>query len=375
MRVLQLITGLGQGGAEQVVYDLATRLDPARFDLRVCSVMEPGGDQGIVARRLLDAGIEVTTLGLTRRWQLGRARRLAGILREWPPDVLHGHLFHANLLGRWYGRRAGVPTILSTIHIAERRARPWRFWLERFADRRGMRTVCVSRAARDFQAAKTGLPLHRFVVIPNGIDVARFAVADQAAARRAVRNELDIEPHEPIIGGVGRLDPQKGYAHLIAAFGRIVAELPDAHLVIAGDGPERARLESLAAGLPQPGRVHLLGRRDDVPELLAAYDVFAMPSLYEGFGLTLAEAMAASVPVVASDVDSLPEVLGADEPGGPHGRLVPPADPDALATALIDALRTPRPEQTAAARKRVTENYDVAVMIHRYAELYERPHP
>jgi glycosyltransferase involved in cell wall biosynthesis len=383
MRILHLITTLGPGGAEQIVYDLATRLDHDRFEVGVCSILDPVGRRGVFAERLHAAGVPVDTLGLTSRHQWLRTRRLRRLLRERKPDVLHCHLFHANLLGRWYGRRAGVPVILSTVHIAERRTRPWRFRLERATDPCGTLTVCVSNAVRDFQAAKTGLPHERFVVIPNGIDTSRFAAvpgpdrpagAGRSAVGTGIRSELGIAPDASVIGGVGRLDPQKGYRHLVAAFGRILDHLPGAHLVIAGDGPQRPLLESLAAELPRTDCVHLLGRRDDVPDLLAALDVFAMPSVYEGFGLTLAEAMAAGVPVVASNVDSLPEVLGLEDPGGPHGRLVPPADPDALAAALLDTLRNPHPDQLAAARRRILEHYDVNIMIERYKALYESLH-
>lgn len=369
MDVLHLITGLGQGGAEQVVYDIATRLDARRCRLAVCSILEPAGERGVFAERLRDAGIEVITLGLGHKWQFRRAARLEGVLRERNPDILHCHLFHANVLGRRLAARAGVRHVVATVHIAERRWRPWRFWIERWTDPLGDITVCVSRAALEFQSRKTGLPESRFTVIPNGVDTARFA--EPGRSRDDVRAALGVPSGARVVGSVGRLDPQKGYRYLIPAFAELAAEADDLDLVIAGDGPERRRLEALAGRSGCAGRVHLLGRREDVPDLLHAFDVFAMPSIYEGFGLTAVEAMAAGVPVVASAVDSLPEILGAGERGGRVGRLVPPRRPDKLAEAIGDVLARPPGEQVERARHRARQEYDVAKMVERYAELYD----
>ena len=369
MKVLQLITGLGQGGAEQVVYDLATRLDPARYQVAVCSVLELSPGRDACARRLREAGVEVLSLGLTGKWQIHRAARLGALLRERRPDLLHAHLFHANLLARWYGHRAGVPAILSTVHIAERRWRPWRFWIDRRTDALGTLTVCVSHAALTFQAERTGLPADRFAVIPNGIDIDRFVRPQRP--RDTVRAELGIPVGARLIGSVGRLDPQKGYRHLIPAFADLAHEMSDLELVIAGDGCERRRLDALARGSGVAERIHLIGARGDVPDLLHAFDLFVMPSVYEGFGLTLVEAMAAGVSVLASEIDSLPELLGVGEPGGPCGRLVVPGDPAALAVALREALGYPLPGAVERARSRAQEHYDVNLMIRKYAELYD----
>ena len=369
MDILHLITGLGQGGAEQVVYEIATRLDPARFRTAVCSILEPTGERSVYADRLGDAGIEVLSLGLDHKWQLRRAARLKNILESRRPDVLHCHMFHANILGRRMGSRAGIDHIISTVHISERRWRPWRFWLERWTDSLGDLTVCVSRATLEFQARKTRLPESRFSVIPNGIDTRRFAEPSRPPI--AVRAELGIDRDARIVGGVGRLDRQKGYRYLIPAFDQLAGDDDALHLVIAGDGPTRRPLETLAAGTACPDRIHLLGRRDDVPDLIHAFDVFAMPSIYEGFGLTAAEAMAAGVPVVASAVDSLPEVLGVGEPEGPVGRLVPPRRPDILAEAIADILAHRPTEMIERARARARREYDVEKMVRRYAELYD----
>ena len=362
MKILQLITGLGQGGAEQIVLDLARGLDRSRYDISVCSILDIAGPQGVYAARLRDAGVDVVSLGLTRKWQLRRAMALRGVIGDLQPDILHCHMFHANVLGRWIGHRAGVPNIVSTVHIAERRRRPWRFWLERKTDPLGTITVCVSHSVLQFHSKKTRLPRERFTVIPNGIDTARFARPSRPPAE--VRAELGIAAGSKVIGSVGRLDAQKGYRYLIPAFARIVGELGDVELVIAGEGPEMSTLQRLARQSGCARRVHLLGRRTDVVDLLHAFDVFAMPSIYEGLPLALIEAMAAGVPVVASAVDSVPEVLVA-------GRLVRPADPGDLVGALLDALESPDAEQTQQSLAHAREHYDLSTMVAGYAGLYD----
>jgi glycosyltransferase involved in cell wall biosynthesis len=364
MKVLQLITGLGQGGAEQVVFDLATRLDAERYEPFVCSVLDPSGARSAYVGRLIEAGVPVASLGITRKWQFRRAvGRLGSLLRDVQPDVLHCHLFHANVLGRRVARAVGLRPVIATVHIAERRRRPWRFWLERRTDPLGCVTVCVSQAVLEFQTRKTGLPRERFVVIPNGIDTVRYE--RPLRPKGEVRAEWGIGPDAAVVGSVGRLDRQKGYRYLLRAFAERARDTADCVLVVAGEGPERRKLTRLAERLGCAERVHLLGRRTDVPDLLHAFDIFVMSSLYEGLPLALIEAMAAGIPIVASNVDSVPEVLG----GG--GRLVPPRDPAALASAIAETLARPDADRVERGQNRARSEYDVRVMVRRYAELYD----
>lgn len=362
MKILQLIIGLGQGGAEQIVLDLVRGLDRSKYQMSVCSILDISGPQGAYVARLREAGADVFSLGLTRKWQLRRAMALEGVIGDVQPDILHCHMFHANVLGRWIGHRAGVANIVSTVHAAERRCLPWRLWIERKTDPLGTVSVCVSQSVLQLHSRRTRIPSERFTVIPNGVDTARFAQPSRSSAE--VRAELGIAADATVIGSVGRLDVLKGYRYLIAAFGRIVGELDNVELVIAGDGPERSMLERLARQAGCSEHVHLLGQRADAVDLLHAFDVFAMPSICEGLPLALIEAMAAGVPVVASAVGSVPEVLAA-------GRLVRPQDPDELAGALLDALENPDPVQTQLSLAHVREHYDLSTMLAGYAGLYD----
>ncbi|MCO5168446.1 MAG: glycosyltransferase [Planctomycetes bacterium] len=359
-RVLLLTTELRPAGAERVIYELATRLDPARHQVVVASLRSPGGDDGDVARALVARGVPVVPLRLGGKLDVGGAWRLARLVHRLRPHVLHAHLFHANLAARLLGRLAGARRVVSTVHVVERRPLPARFLLERLTARLDDRTACVSQAVARFALARLGAAPGRLVVVRNGIDLAPFAALP---ARDEARAALGLPSDGLLVGAVGRLDPQKGFDVLLDAFARLEAE---ATLVVAGAGPEEAALRARAARLGLGGRAVLLGHRPDVPQVLAALDVFCMPSRWEGFGLALVEAMAAGLPVVVSDVDSLPEVLG------DAGVLVAPDDPAALAAALAPLLIDPaRREALGRAARARAARFDVGGMVAAWAALYE----
>jgi glycosyltransferase involved in cell wall biosynthesis/O-antigen/teichoic acid export membrane protein len=354
VRLLLLTTELLPAGAERVILELATRLDPRRYQVVVASLRSPGGDDGDVARALVAAGIAVVPLRLQGKLDLRGAWRLMALVRRLRPHVLHAHLFHANLAARLLGRLAGARRVVSTVHVVERRALPLRFALERLTARLDDRTVCVSRAVATFARARLGVTPGRLRVVENGVDLSRYAAGGDRASARAA---LGLPEGGLVVGAVGRLDPQKGLDLLVRAFARLRGP---ATLALAGAGPEEARLRALVASLGLDERVVLLGRRQDVPRVLAALDVFCMPSRWEGFGLALVEAMAAGLPVVASAVDSLPEVL-AD-----GGLLVAPDDVDALARALDDLLASP---------SRRAASFDVSAMVAGWEAVYREVTP
>ena len=382
VRVLQLITELAPGGAERIVYELARGLPREGYDVRVCSLRPAAGE---VAAWLRAAGVPVHSLEMKRKLDAGAPRRLAQLLEQERIRVLHTHLFHANLIGRLATRGRRDLIVLGTLHIAEKRFRPWHFWLDRATlGPRGVE-VCVSEAVRGFTRGRTGIPDEQLRVIPNGVDLTRFApYAENEARERAaaeVRREQGLPPATRVAVAVGRLEPQKGYPDLVAAWAQLrrgkSGDSIDVHavpgfppvLLIAGEGRERARLERQIRELDLAGSVRLLGHREDVPRLLAAADVLAFPSRYEGFGLALVEALAAGLPVVAARVDSVPEVLGDCE----AGRLVPARNPAALAAALADVLSLSAEERrrlASAARARA-EVFALPRMLAAYDALYQ----
>ncbi len=362
LRVCQLITELAPAGAERCVYQLATGLDCERFEPRVIALR--GGEVG---QWLTERGVPVDVLGLRGKWDATRLFRLVGLLNAARPDILHTHLFHADLAGRLAGRLIGLRRLVHTIHVAEARFRPWRFTLPRAAPLERERLICVSEAVRRHHLRRTGLSPERYRVIRNGIDVGAFARDEER--RRALRRRWSLSDDQPLLAFVGRLDRQKGVDTLLGAMAHLGARGAPAELVIAGDGPQRGMVENFVARAHGGAHTRLLGWRDDVAALLSAADVFVLPSRWEGFGLAAVEAMAAGLPVIATRVPGLSEVVA----HGRTGLLLPPGDATALAEAIVELIEDPTlcARLGRAGRKRAGELFSLERFLSEHAELYD----
>jgi glycosyltransferase involved in cell wall biosynthesis len=285
---------------------------------------------------------------------------LARHLRRERVDLVHAHEFTMNVYGAAAAWLCRVPAI-ATVHgrgyytLARRRLAALQL-----VARSGAILVAVSSDIRDFLQSTLGLD--RVRVVPNGIDLARPAGGDRERGRRAI----GVGPDATVIGTVGNLYPVKGHRVLLAAAARLG---PEVHVAIAGRGGEEAALRELALELGIASRVHLLGYREDTPDLLAASDIYALPSLSEGQSLALIEAMAAGLPIVATAVGGNPEVLGRPEE---EGLFVPPSHPAALAAALarLGADHSLRARLGAAAQARARAEFSLEAMLGRYRALY-----
>jgi glycosyltransferase involved in cell wall biosynthesis len=283
-------------------------------------------------------------------------------------DLVHAHGLRAALIGVHASAGAGVPAIFTAHNMPPVRRLVDRLAVRSIA-RRTAAIVAISRAvAAGIEANNPGgAPV---VVVPNGIDLARFSdLPDRASARQ----ELDLPADAPVIAAIGRLSPEKGFHVLIRSLPEVVKQSPEAHLVIAGDGPLRAALSAaIESSLPEPERrrVRLIGRLADVRPLLAAADLFAAPSLSEGQGIAAIEAMAAGLAVVASDVGGLPEVVE----NGVTGRLVTSDVDHILAEALCELIRNAemRARFGAAGRERAFERFSAERMVERTLEVYRQ---
>jgi glycosyltransferase involved in cell wall biosynthesis len=361
IRVCQLITELRPAGAERCVYELARRLDRGLFHMRVAALRG-----GAVAEALRSAGVETVVLNVRGKWDVAGVWRLARLLRHWRIELLHTHLFHADLAGRLGAAMAGVPHVVHTVHVAERRFRPWQFAWARLAAGRCDRIVAVSRDVAAHHAALSGLPPHRYQVIPNGIDVAAYARDE--AARERLRAQWGVSEGRVVIVAVGRLDRQKGLDVLLRAAGLLFAKNPDLRLVIGGEGPQRKELESLVAELRLGACVRLLGFVQDVRAMLSAADIFAMPSRWEGFGLAAVEAMAAGLPVVASRAEGLREVV--EE--GRTGLLADVEDAEGLAQCIDICAHDPpgRADMGRRGAARAAEFFEISRTVEAHERLY-----
>ncbi|WP_405011088.1 glycosyltransferase [Kitasatospora sp. NBC_01539] len=368
MKVLHVVTGLAAGGAERQLHLLLRHL-PDRHACEVAVLTNPG----TVADALRADGFAVHDLAMRGNRDLAVLPRLARLVRSRRYDAVHTHLYRAGLYGRLAARLAGVRTVLATEHslqpgvIEGRPAGRGVRALYLAAERLGSTTVAVSgqvaAALHDW-----GVPSHRVHLLPNGIEPARYVLP--ASARAAARAALGLPADAFVVGAVGRLVPGKRFDVLVEALAGLAAEpgARDTRLLLVGAGPERRALEALAARRGVTGRLLLTGERDDVPELLAAMDVLAAPSIGETFGLTVLEALAAGLPVRYTSCPAL-EGLG---PDAAPGAVALPCTAAAFTASLRDVRaagpgRLPPPP--------AVEHYDITRIAAGLAELYDRLGP
>jgi glycosyltransferase involved in cell wall biosynthesis len=352
---------LDPGGAERLVVDLARRLRPD-FEPVVCCLDE----RGAWARELDDAGVRVHVLGRRPGFQPGLGRRLARLAAEENCGVVHCHQYSPFVYGclaKWFSPQL---RLVFTEHgrLAGAEVSSKRRLANRVLARTPGRFFAVCHELRQFLEAE-GFPAGRLEVCYNGIEPGEVA---SPTSRADARRRLDVPEDAFVVGSVARLDPVKDLGTLLSAFRRLAADREDARLILVGDGPERERLEASAREGGLAGRVHFLGARDDVRRLLPALDVYVNSSTYEGVSLTIVEAMATGLPVVATRVGGTPEVLE----HGVNGRLVPAGGAEALGAALQELAGSDdaRRRLGAAARETVERRFRFDDMRDTYARAY-----
>lgn len=369
--VCHVITGLDTGGAEMMLYKLLTRIDRGLFPQRVISLTNVGP----VGERIAALGIPVNALGMRKHiTDVGAVARLIKEFKRSRPVIVQTWLYHADLVGGIAARLAGVGAKVvwnvrqsnldrevnsrKTVILARLGG-----WLSNLIPDR---IVCCARAVSDVHR-KMGYAAGKLVVIPNGFDLERFA--PDAAARSLIREELGVDDAIPLVGLIGRFDPQKDHHNFIQAAEGVAYAHPGARFVLAGqdvDWKNSALVNWVdAAGIRD--RVYLLGRRDDIPSVLAALDVAVSASRGEGFANVIGEAMASGIPCVVTDVGDSAVVVGE------AGRVVAPGDAERLAAAVIELLGW-EPSRRAAlgarARERVKNHYSLEASVDRYQALY-----
>ena len=354
-----VITDLDVGGAERAMVALATGLDRRRWLPNVIAL----DGEGALAGPLRSSGIAVECLGVDRGRPVRAVRLLAGALRRARPRLVQSFLFHANVAARLAAPLAGRPWVVGGLRVAERQRR-WHPTLDRLTGALSTGSVCVSEGVRRFSRDVGRLDPDRLVVIPNGVDPVLF---DRAQGVDLA--SIGVPPDAFLTLYVGRLDPQKGLGYLLGAASKVAEVRPDWHLALVGDGPDRDALRSRSEDDPTlEGRVHWLGRRDDVPALLKGADVLVLPSLWEGMPNVVLEAMAARLAVVGTAVEGTEELIIPDRTGW----LVPPGDAGALAVALLDAADDPSRLHRfgEAARDRVEASFTPGRVVEAYERLW-----
>jgi glycosyltransferase involved in cell wall biosynthesis len=369
IRVVELLATGTNGGAQEHVFNLLTRIDQERYEVSLVSL-----SNGSAIRRLERTGVPVCVID-----ELDDAAAIDVLARHLAAvnaDVVHNHMFRAEVIGTqaaWkLAATARRPLIVSTVHSSRVRSEEDRALLRRLTPKVD-HLIAVSRAIvrKIADEGRIGAPVS---LIYNGVDLQRYADQEVCCTLHA---EYDIADGAPIVGVVARLEPEKGHPTLLEAWPHVLASVPNAHLLIVGEGSQRKALEAQAAALgllgsPRKGArssVTFTGRRDDIPAVTGALDVAVLPSYREAQGLSILEAMALSRPVVASAVGGIPEMVE----DGRTGLLVPPHDAAALG-AGIARLLTDHPLADTVARAGhdlVYERFCVEQMVRSVETVYD----
>ena len=373
IRVLQVVTRLVVRGVPRHVLDLATHLDPERFEVEVLagrgepgegSLWEEAGVRGVVTHRLESLQREANPFKDALAFACIYRRIRAGRY-----DVVHTHISKAGILGRFAARLAGVPTVVHTYHGNATELAGSKFTsrlylhLERHAAQIAHTLVAVSNDVQNCLLAMGVGRKEQYVVIPNGIDVSQYAAGE-------ARERPQPLTGCPIVGTVSSLTPEKGVDVLLRAMSLLVDRFPNLQLYVVGDGPLRSQLEKEAKDLAIDARVYFAGIDNEVQSWLSSTDVFVLPSRSEGMGRVLQEAMACDVAVVASRVGGIPELVQ----DGITGLLVEPDDPAALAQAIGELLEddASRRQLADAGRRFVADSYGLLGLVSDIEEIYKQ---
>lgn len=374
-RVAHVITRLVRGGAQENTYHTVRLHRRDRFEADLIAG-PPLGAEGSLEETIRAAGVQIIREPYLLRKiapvsDMLAVRRLTRLFRERCYDIVHTHTSKAGYVARLAAKRAGVPIIVHTPHgnIFHGYFGPWPTRLfvamERRATRWTDRIIELTERGIEESLAEDLGTREQYVSIFSGIDFSPYGAA--RACRAETRGALGVGDDEILVGGVGRLEPIKGFEYFVKAALHVASAARNVRFALAGQGSEERELRERAA--PLGDRFAFLGHRNDVPALMAAFDVLVVPSINEGMGRVILEAAAAGTASIASDIGGIPEMID----DAKTGVLVPPKDADAIAGVLLELVRSPQRLCTMgdAARARAVPRYSVEEMVARIEALYE----
>ncbi len=361
INVLQLVEGFSLGGAEKKLWELIAKMDRSKYRTVVCSL----GLGDTIQEYFEKLDVKVVTLTRKSKFDLSLIWRLRALIREEKIDVIMTTLFYADFLGALVGKWAGAKAVFSWETISSPKWLVWhRLYSYRAAIKLADRVISVSQATAEWLREKRGVAARQIEVIPYGVDLDMF----QAKPEPDLKQELGLSSEQPVVGMVGRLNEQKGHVYLIDAAEIVVKKVPNVRFLLVGDGPLRQELEEKVASKGLQDNFIFLGFRHDVPRLLRIFDIFTLPSLYEGLPNVVLEAMAVNLPVVATPVDGTKEAVVQDE----TGLLIPEKNPGALADALIELLtdKEKAVEMGNNGRRRVEQEFSLQKQVSSFEDIY-----
>lgn len=363
MRVLHVFVSLPVGGAENLLISILKELNPERYESVVCTLGE-GGALAPAVRELGVPLIELKLMGHRTRSVVVESALAELMIRE-RIDLVHSHLYHANRHARRAAHQVGIPAVISihnTYNKPKLRRRLINWWLARYA----AAIIVGSEDIRRDVVRYDWVPVERVEIIPNSVNLERSLPVRTIAAIRA---ELMIPQGAYVLGTIGRLEIQKGHRVLMEVISQLHQIMP-VILLLIGSGREEDALRQQVAELGIENNVRFLGTRSDLGDLFSVMNLFVMPSLWEGLSLAMLSAMAAGLPVVATDVGGVSAVFGKNE----RGWVVPPNSADALVEAIDFCFR--HTDQAAlvgeAGRQHVHANYSDLAMVSRIEAVYQR---
>jgi len=372
--VLRVITWLPVGGIERRLAAILPRLDKNRFDVSVVCLRE----RGPIADTLEQSGIPVHCIPFRSRWDPRALYRLTELMKSQRVDIVHSHMYRSNVPATVAARMAGIRHIWCQVHNVDTWETRRQAWMDRFLSRWREGMVAVSERVKSDIGEKLGLPGGRIRVIYNGIDHERFASAQES--RAGLRHDKKVTGRDIVFLFAARLVEQKRCTDFLEAFGKLHVETskfqddpdesrkpPRARAWILGDGPLMSALQSQASQLPDPTTVNFLGGKDDVERYMAAADVLVLPSTREGFSNAVIEAMAAGLPIIASDVGGNAEAVE----DGKEGIIIPPLQVEGLTCAMRRMLMEHQTRSSMSAAARVkAQRFSLDTMLHETEQLY-----
>lgn len=366
IKVLHIIGGGEFGGAEQHLITLLRHINRQEFEIHVaCLFAKP------LAPLVVKEGFAVHVFPMASKFDLKPINGMASLIKKEGFDIVHTHGVRANLVGRLASKKAGVYRVVTTVHSVlafdyKRRIDRWVNKLCEKATRKITTSFVTVSKMLAVQLETEGIPTGKIVTIHNGLEIENY---NPELNGQPVKDEFKIDAKTVLMGIVARLHPVKGHSYLLEATAQAVKKIPGLTLLIVGDGPLRAGLETMTRSLGIEDKVIFTGFRSDIPEIIAALDFLVLPSLSEGLSLTVMEGMAMKKPVLATAVGGTPEIITS----GVDGFLVPPGDVPALVQGIQDLAgnRDLADKLGAAARKTIEDRFTAGRMAGRTSELYK----
>jgi glycosyltransferase involved in cell wall biosynthesis len=361
INILYLFVTLPIGGAEEHLLTVLKNTDLGRYNPTVCCIR----DKGAIGEEIENSGFHLITLQRnSKKWDFRIVTDILSIIREREIQLIHTHLYHANMYGRMAALIAKIP-VVSTEHNAHSQCKAARMVINRLLARKTNRMIAVSRVVKDHIITRDRIEPSKVEVIYNGIDIRHFP---SSLTKTAAREKIGVPADCFLVGTVGRISGEKGHIYLIDALRSAKDIVPDLRLIIVGSGPLELHLKKAVSDQGLERNVLFAGFRRDVPDILKAMDVFAFPSLREGFPVALLEAMASRLPVVATPVGGIAEIIT----DGINGLFVEPRNENGLAKAIITLYQNPvlREDLGLKARETVAGKFNALTMVENLDSVY-----